>query len=257
VPNGHSGGSPFWLLQALGVRNSDMDELLASFGGVVSTPFSERRPPKQAGPFAHRWDTFQPATFDREALDYLALRGFWRPAATALQFDLRVGFGRWAGRLWFPITYADAIIGYTGRSMRGHQPKYLTEAADTVMYLPSSPQGAKLLIIVEGPIDALRLADFMLDRYNIFVTALCGLAITPTKRLQLLALARLIPYFFVVLDSSVSAVNANRLVTQLATLPIMGVRRLNLPPGIDDPGEMSGEEVELWLRETGLANLAV
>jgi hypothetical protein len=258
---GHGGYSPYYLLQALGVDRDDVAELLEIYGYTGTQRLPERPPPQPTGPLARRWATFRPAATDREACDYLASRGFWRPAATAQEFDLRIGpGGRWSGRLWFPLI-TSSLVGFTGRAMRDQQPRYMTESVDTCLYLPRAPSlDDRLVIIVEGPIDALRLADFVLDRYSILVVALCGLTITESKRLQFIALARLIPQFFVVLDSSVSTNNITRLTKEFRNMPfsrlLSCLRHVDLPPNIDDPAEMSGGEIEKWLQETGLAKLA-
>jgi hypothetical protein len=55
----------------------------------------------------------------------------------------------------------------------------------------------------------------------------------------------------------VSAVDANKLVKELRMFPTLThLQRLALLPGIDDPGEMSSAEVERWLRQTGIADMA-
>jgi hypothetical protein len=260
----HAGRSPYHLLRSLRVEHSDLDALLADYGGQTAAP-RPAPPSAPIDPSSHvtRWNSFSPAQYDLEACLYLTQRGFWQPAVTAANFNLRVGKGRYATRLWFPISYGNAIVGYTGRAMRNQTPKYFTETAENCLYLPmpefaENPAGnpPQLLIIVEGPMDALRLADFMQRRYNIALAALCGLSLSQSKRLQLLALAKLIPQFFVVLDSAVPVTNTNKLIAELRMLPLSILKRLTLPPGVDDPGAMNGGEIELWLTETGLAAMA-
>jgi hypothetical protein len=262
--SGHGGRKPYYFLHALGVGYAEMDTLLERYGGAPAVPrdapAQPRVPPTQ---YAKQWALFRPAASDTEACAYLAKRGFWNPARTARAFDLRVGEGRYAGRLWFPFLHGKGVAGYTGRAMRARGPRYMTEALGALLYMPRLPfDSDKVIVLVEGPIDALRLADAALDRYNLFVAALCGLSMSPDKRLQLAALARLLPRLFVVLDSTVSPVNVNRLRRELnACLSGDGkawdrVRRLDLPPGVDDPGAMTGEQTEQWLMQTGLARLA-
>ena len=257
---GHGGHSPYYLLRALGIRG-DLTDLITLYGGT-SPRIERERPQADLNIFAKRWATFRPAALDAEARDYLRLRGFWNPVRTANRFDLRVASGHHAGRLWFPFYYGNDVAGYTGRSMRGHQIRYMTEAASTYLYLPRLPYDTdRLILLVEGPLDALRLADATEDRYDLLTAALCGLSLTPDKRLQLWSLAKLIPQVFIVPDSTVSVQDANRLRKELHALAYgqgiveARVRRLDLPPGIDDPGEMTGEDIELWLRATGIAKL--
>ena len=262
---GHGGKSPYWLLRALAVRH-DLDDLLEAYGGVPRRAERPNPPRAALSSYGKTWNRFKSAADDPEACDYLSRRGFWHPPRTCRLFDLRVGSGQYAGRLWFPYLHGDDVVGYTGRSMRHREPKYFTEAAGTYLYLPRLPYDTdKLLILVEGPIDALRLADATEEQYPIVVAALCGLSLTPDKRLQLAAFARLVPRLFVVLDSTVSPVAVNHLRQELMTClcDIEGgetaaqrVQRLELPSGVDDPGELTGEQVEQWLQQTGVAQLA-
>jgi hypothetical protein len=237
--------------------------LLQAFGDDGPAPYVPaggwKREASSTSIFAKRWNSFTPASRDVRALSYLAQRGFWNPRATADRFDLRVGTGRYAARLWFPLTAQDGeVVGYTGRAFGDRQPRYLTEAVEATLYLPEwlSPD-ARVSILVEGPVDALKLADATGLRYDYGVAAFCGLAITSRKRLMLLSLAKATPTFFVVLDSTVSAVDANKLRKELETLPLACLpQRLALPPGIDDPGEMSSAEIDAWLSATGIAEIA-
>ena len=252
---GHGGKSPFWLLRGLGVRR-DLAELVALYGGPDIV--RDRPDPVPATVFAKRWDDFAPAADDDEACDYLKRRGFWHPQRTARIFDLRVGQGKYAGRLWFPFRYGAAVAGFTGRSMRNREPRYYTEAAGTYLYLPELPYDTdRTLILVEGPIDALRLADAINGRYDLALAALCGLTITPDKRTHLAALAGALSHFFVALDSTVEPIIVNRLMAHLNTFQFrhITVERLDLPAGVDDPGDMTGEQIETWLLQTGVTQL--
>jgi len=143
--------------------------------------------------------------------------------------------------------------------MRRAHLRYYTEAASSYLYLPRPLYDTdRLIILVEGPVDALRLADAALERYHLTTAAFCGLSVTPDKLLQLAALARAVPRLYIVLDSTVEPVSVNRLMTNFKALPFARtqVERLDLPPGVDDPGELTGEQIEIWLRQTGMAKLA-
>jgi hypothetical protein len=247
----HKGRSPYFLLRSLGARSHELARLIEAYGGTFIAPPPSTKPPASA--IARRWQSFTPASRDRRALDYLSTRKFWNPKRTAETFDLRVGTGRWSGRLWFPLTFGSEIVGFTGRAMNGHEPRYLTESSDTVLYLPTPLSAdARAAVIVEGPIDALKLADSILARYDLGVAALLGLTLSGSKKSVLMAIAKAVPDLFVALDSTVPAADANRLVNEARPVRF---KRLSLPSGIDDPGEMSGEEVDRWLEETGIAAL--
>jgi hypothetical protein len=257
---GHGGVSAPRLLEALGTRRSEAIQLLKEHGWM---PGRVTATPGTAAPSSYLkgWERFRPAASDPQALDYLHGRGFPDPSATASLFDLRVGSGRWAQRLWFPLLYDGEVVGFTGRAMGRYEPRYLTETSAAVLYLPSSgaPAADQVnLLIVEGPFDALRLADFVRRHYNpvpLIIVALCGLSMSANKQLQLRALCRMAAHSMIVPDSTVAPTATNKLIITIAgsnprPLPghqLVRVLRLQLPPGIDDPGDMSEGDIEQWL----------
>lgn len=238
----HSGKSPHYLLRALGVASDQIDRLLADHGGQPSSV----REPKILGdpsPFERRWQALTPA--NAAALEYLYHRGFTDPEGTARRFDLRSGTGKWAGRLWFKLTNTEGrVVGFTGRSVGRLLPRYWTETAEQTLYLPRPPHPRdRLALVVEGPMDALRLAGYP----GVLPVALCGLAVTAAKRLRLLALARRVPTVLLTLDRTVPLVERNRLLNELKPI---NCEPYPLPDGIDDPAELSEKETELWLSQT-------
>jgi hypothetical protein len=250
----HKGRSSYWLLQKLGVRHSDMDDLLASYGSIRSAgagrDTSEGAFPPRQSSLETQWREFEP--LDDDGLQYLHDRHFRLPSATAHEFDLRRGRNHWARRIWFKLSDLDgSIIGITGRTIDGwRQPRYYNfRGQETALYMPRLPTAEHTLgLLVEGPFDALRVADATARRRNLFVAALCGLSLTGKKREQLAAIAKLIPHLAVAVDRTVSPPAAFNMVRELRLLPLVGkVRRLAMPAEIDDPGAMNNHEVEKWL----------
>ena len=261
----HSGKSPYFLLKALGVPTAELDQLIERYGGTPGRTYQpppEPQPAHQPNAHASRWERlFRPAADSREALDYLAERGFKRPVSTCERYDLRTAAGRWAGRLWFPLRDTDEqIVGYTGRAMRGQAPRYFTQTSETTLYAPRPvPEGATTAIIVEGPFDALRIADALdtatpdepAPGYSpaypfggaVHVVALCGLSLTG-NHFDLFALSRHLPRFLVALDASVDKGAANQLIRQLKARRLY---RLPLPAGYDDAAEMDNDAIRHWL----------
>jgi hypothetical protein len=256
----HDGRSPFWLLKALGVDHRDMDDLLKLYGyngsgrppptGVREGGPSAIRPALHGGP-PFRWSQFTPAADNDEALDYLWGRNFPDPEKTCREFDLRIGRGKWARRLWFKLTdLAGNIVGFTGRTFdEWREPRYYTEAPGAQLYLPKLPNHHhRLGLCVEGPIDTLRIADVTQRRRNLLIIGLMGLSATGHRRLLLSQIARTVPVFVVALDATVWPVDAQRLMSEVRAIPAIGrVSRLAMPPDRDDPGEMSNTDVEQWL----------
>jgi hypothetical protein len=198
-----------------------------------------------------QWRRLTPASDSQDALDYLYRRHFTDPERTVKEFDLRVGSGRWARRLWFKLTdVTGSIVGVTGRALDDwRSPRYFTEAPEAALYLPRTPNNQhRLALLVEGPMDALRTADVTQRRRNLLVIALNGLSTRGTRRMQLSLLARTVSSFAVAFDASVPTHARERLIHELRAIPRLGkITRLRMPPGIDDPGEMTNSDIERWL----------
>jgi hypothetical protein len=247
----HKGRSPYWLLKGLGVHPRDWEDLLRAHGGGGRPRVAPVTKPQPIGGPAYRWSQFTPAGDSRDALDYLHGRQFPDPESTCRRFDLRVGTGRWARRLWFKLTdLAGNVTGFTGRALDDwRSPRYFTEAPEPYLYLPKPVNHQhRLALGVEGPMDALRIADVAERRRNLLVFGLCGLSATGGRRLQLQQIARMVPRFFIALDATVRVPDAQRLMNEIRIIPAIGkVSRLPMLPDIDDPGEMSNTNVERWL----------
>lgn len=247
----HHGRSPYWLLKALGVASNELDYLVTTFGGVSRGSDTPQPARFKQSTLAGEWQRFRPASSDPDTMAYLARRGFATPERTADTFDLRVGTNTRARRLWFKLTNLQGqVTGFTGRAIDAwRQPRYYTEATETGLYMPRQPTGShRQAILVEGPMDALRVAEATQRRRNLFVAALCGMAITSNKRMQLVEIAKTTPNFAVALDSTVWATDAQRIITELRTIPALGkITRLAMPANVDDPGDMTNLQVERWL----------
>ena len=144
------------------------------------------------------------------------------------------------------------IIGITGRTFDDWRPgpRYYTEAKEATLYLPRPlNHHHRLGIITEGPMDALRVADATTRRRHLLVISLCGLGgVTGARRRQLSRIARSVSSFVFAPDASVPVASAIRMMAELRTVPALGrLTRLAMPPGFDDPGEMSATAVVRWL----------
>lgn len=140
----HRGTNVLWLFRALHIPDSEYKG--QKFAPVERTEKDE----KDYSAFQY----FLPAEESREALDYLSSRLFSSPVDVAQKFKLKVAsHGKWAGRLIIPLT-----IGWTGRAMRGHiEPRYLAHTSDSGFFFFSGNKNTSV-IILEGAIDAMRVA---------------------------------------------------------------------------------------------------
>lgn len=100
------------------------------------------------------WMYFLPAEESVECCDYLAARGFTEPVATAKRFNLRFApEGRWVGRLLIPLS-----TGWTGRAMRSHMELRYKSETDELGHFECGNRKSRTLVLLEGPLDAMRLA---------------------------------------------------------------------------------------------------
>lgn len=136
--------------------------------------------------------TFEPLWTDdqdrigMEALEYLLKRGI-----TMQQIKRhRIGFcgaGQYVHRIIFPVFCKTHVVGFTARTFRKGEPKYLNSIGEKFLY--SYPQRLsaqkKRCLLVEGPIDTLSVEQVCSDRYDCI--GRFGSSLTP---IQLRALSR-------------------------------------------------------------------
>lgn len=151
----HAGRDPVQVLVKLGVERARAIKLYNEYliGGEAPRAVTAAKPPERVS----QWFKFLPA--DGEYLDYLARRGFPDPEAVARRYGLRrAQDGRWARRLLFPIPDMVQPTGWTGRALDAwNSPPYcMSDNIHSPIYAPNPPR--RRVIIVEGPMDALKLA---------------------------------------------------------------------------------------------------
>lgn len=190
---------------------------------------------------------FVPIPRVRQAVwkQYLRSRGFGQPDAVSRLYDLRAcRTGRFGGRLILPLFHEERVVGWTGRSIRGREPRYLSHpkggAVKEVIFNYDLAQGARTLVVTEGPLDALKV-DFYGRRYGIRAVALLG--VSPKPR-QLTLISRLaqggkVPVV-VALDSTAPG-PAMRLAAALSHLNPRVV--CSYPGGVEDPGDLDARDV--------------
>lgn len=173
----------------------------------------------------------------KEVLKYLKSRGFLQDHIPEVcrRYKLRSALCKpWAWRLIMPFLYHGGVVGWTGRHVRGGEPKYLSfPSNESVKHLlfnyDNAAGGGRTLAIVEGPVDC-----FKMDFYGAFqghhAVGLLGTSATPAQIVLLLELAARYDDTIIVLDEDAGG-QAMRLASQLA-MARPRVRLLN----IKDPG---------------------
>ena len=253
-PTRHFGRSPYKLLEKL--YDGDKARLLRQYGysGRINAP--EIVQPQH---FTN-WSKFTSAVESPSALQYLRQRGFQQAANVAANFDLRIApVGRFATRVLMPFVWEGEVIGFTGRTwVQGREPKYLSEdnTSGGAMYLPRAPAKEQTLLLVEGPMDALKAAAY--GPSDILPAAILGLALPPLRleRLRQLASGRKIMITFDVDQARGQSRHFERTIRRgsfgekLADRnnPDIGnIVTVKLPYGKKDVGEMEPNEITYWL----------
>lgn len=239
------------------------DDLGASFaalklrlGASTEVPQGDLRLPREFKPL------LDGSCFAEPFLDYLTERGFrsaqirWLAENYNLHYAVR---GPFSYRLIIPIyDRYGGLVSWSGRTILADaQPRYKTlsvhpnprdpeapvaklPANATVLGLPVLHQASNLRVLVgvEGQFDALKLTAFG-HTMGVYGACLFGLNVYPSQVAELLELSRNFDGFCMLLDED-AELHRLRLQSQVHPLPC---RLLRMPPGSDDPGAMSGEQV--------------
>lgn len=179
--------------------------------------------------------------------DYMEDRGF-RPDALSRQYGIRWGHGdRWDCRVMFPLHSPDQeLIGWTGRACTPAEIKYDTfpsgPAISSIVYEPRANQAGNLLILCEGPVDALKI-DCLGRPYGVSGIALLGLRDSPGKVRHVQQIAERHKHTGICLDAGEAP---QGLMIQSAVSPLE-THLLTLPEGVKDPGELTARVGRLWI----------
>lgn len=147
--------------------------------------------------------------------------------------------GRFAWRLILPVMDYGRVIGWTGRAIsHSVQLRYMAHPpGDTVkqgLFNGDRARGGRVLAVVEGPMDALKL-DFYGHGHGVSAVALMGTMGTDIQLRRLRALASRYERVAVILDQGASA-QGHHLCLQI---PDLRPQRIQLPEGVKDPGDMN------------------
>ena len=207
--------------------------------------------PKEFRSFGGRWDS------ERRFRLYLKSRGFSRPTALAGYYGLRYAVtGDFANRIIFPLHVGSDLIGWTSRALGESQSRYKIypkgPGAKHLLFneLRAFKNPRKILVIVEGPIDALKL-DFYGKKYGVRAVALLGLALGTGKVDRLQKLSNLYERLVLLLDREALKQNL-RYEQELSIL------RVEFKPKLlgnyKDPGEIPFKDLP-WFFKKLLKNL--
>jgi hypothetical protein len=228
----HAGKNFYRLFTKLGI--SVTKEMVKAFS--ISTLAIGTAPQEKEHDYS-LWRHFTPAVISSEALTYLESRHFLFPKEVCKKFDLRIdSTGKWAGRLLIPLT-----IGWTGRAMRDFiEPRYLSETDDSGLFVHGNGKSA---IVIEGPIDAMRIAS-VTNQFT--VIAGLGSRFSPSLFFFLRQKRFMNIYDLPDGDADPALVEDNRR-TLASYCAHSNVKLVNMPRGVKDMGMMDECGTREWL----------
>jgi hypothetical protein len=275
---GHRGKSPAWLVQRLlgcsleeakRVTGSaadlapTLDEFAASANALrrLSGVEVQTRAKKLA-----LLPEFKPllsgSVFAKPFLDYLRARGYRDAQIKWLAENYKLHYatkGRFAYRIIIPIyDRFGQLLSWTGRTIvPEQQPRYKTLRMEpderdphgpvallasnhTLLGLPVlwGASNPRVLILVEGPFDALKLTAFG-HSLGLYGASLFGLNVYTEQVAIVEELSRRFDRTYLLIDED-AVFQRLRLLNKLATV---NVHPLKMPANSDDPGAMRGEQV--------------
>jgi len=257
----HWGYDPARLLQTLVKSRVKALALIDSYQTTYS-PISFDAPPK---PSNDKWDKFLLATESPRCVEYLRDdRGFPNAEEVILSAGLRwTPIGADAHRILFPLyNYRMELCSWTGRAatdstglryrVNPHPDIESLVYTDAGHWGLSTSTGQQMLVLVEGPMDALKINAYKNMR-NVLAVALTGLAFT-TGRLNLLKKWQPI-HTFLCVDEGVPIATTEKIRDSLgAGMSVTSIR----VEGYKDAAEIPHNEINPWLqgviREASIIN---
>lgn len=254
----HRGRNPVRLIAALlGCTWAEAEELWGkrpvvasgSLLATVSNVLSDKSPlyPKKDLSLPKDFRKLTEWGAGKPFINYLVDRGFVAPDEFAAQYDLRYTIsGRWKHRVIVPLYGEEGeLLTWLGRAINDHPIRYDTLAKDDgavrtpkqVIYRPPGiEQGGRLLVVTEGPFDALKV-DYYARKYDARSTCVFGVATVQTQIYQLAQMAENFERTVVLYDEG-------ERIKALVMARQIGARVAELPPSADDPGNMTRDQIK-------------
>jgi len=264
----HRGKSPVRLIKALihcsheealrivGKEGGDIDEdllhLLAE-GSYFKNKEQRSEVPENNFGFAKGVREFNGKyTAETKFKDYLVSRGFEPQDVDSVirTYKLRYAMlGKFKRRLILPYYNLDhELVTFSGRSLYKSSGLRYKEVNKNEAYIHSkhtlfnlnlAQAGGKVLFVVEGPIDVLKL-DFYGRHLGCRSVGLSTVSVSEAQVLLLLNLSKSFEAVRIVVDEGYIAQQQD-ILDDLSILPNIGISAL--PKGVEDPGELSKSQV--------------
>lgn len=224
------------LAQYNAVDPDTLEQAIAALGGAPEP--TKTQPPATLPP---EFRPIQAVGSTRRFWDYLAARGFKYPDKVCDTYGLLAcSVGRYKDRIIIPVLAQKRLIGWTSRAIQRttNAPRYLASNSTikSVIYNgDAATSGGHLLVITEGPFDALKI-----DHYGWpHAVAVCtfGTSSTDDQKCSLRELSNKFDKTVVLYDKDAvgPAFELTEWLPKATTQP--------LPTGIKDPGELTQLQV--------------
>lgn len=186
--------------------------------------------------------------------EYLRFRGFEDVETLEFEYDLmHAKSGEWRDRVIIPYQVGGQMVTWTGRAIAPAQIRYRDLSVDESLLPPKHTlynydciaEGGDALVIVEGPIDALKI-DYYGKSFGVRAVALSTNSVSEDQIFMLQEAEGQFGRLYVMMDNSstLSRIDGMKLRQQLGF--IEGIRVTPVPYGLKDAGEMNAWQAETW-----------
>lgn len=181
---------------------------------------------------------------------YLASRGFDDVDDLVARYQLGCCLtGQWKDRIIIPFYQGGELIGWTGRAIQATSiaPRYLSSSdavKRTVLGRDELMEGGKVLFVVEGPFDALKL-DYYGEPCHVRATCVFGVTMTTDQICILNSLKKRFKKVVLLFDTGAMAETFYAADWLHAPNVVIG----SLPEGVKDPGELSPDNADKLIGE--------
>lgn len=151
--------------------------------------------------------------------------------------------GRWKDRIIIPLLKDDELLGWTGRAITNpvHAPRYLSssEAIKQAVYNgDAAAQGGRILFVVEGPFDAIKL-DYYGQSHGARAVCGFGTSLSFEQLAYIRSISKLYDKVVVLFDQG--ALGPAFYADDWLRSPNVLIG--NLPDGVDDPGDLTKVQI--------------
>lgn len=266
----HSGKSPLRLLMALlhvpywkareiaGLSEDFIDP--DGFNAVAARILARFKPGEALSPATDRFLSF-PREFApllgpsaRRHRAYLESRGFDFIDDLEEQYDLQhATSGEWRDRVVIPFQIDGQLVTWTARAIAPATIRYRDLSVDESLVPPKETlynydciaAGGKVLVIVEGPIDALKI-DYYGRAVGVRAVGLSTNSLSDDQKFMLQEAEGQFDWMLAMMDnaSTTDIIDSMKLRSELAFIKGLGISKV--PFGLKDAGALSASQVIQW-----------